>query len=73
MEYQRPIVTTSYYTISLYFGVFHKHGADDTRLGLKPPQFQVGAFKSLRIWCVRRAILLLLFYRMHYGDTAVQS
>ena len=50
--------------LKIYFSVLHKHSADvtrsDTREVLTPPHLQVGAFKSLQMWCIRRGVLSLL-------------
>ena len=61
------------------FGVLHKLCADITRSntpwGSKPPHLQVGVFKSLPFWCLRRGtcrylfVLFVTFYIICNGDT----
>ena len=42
--------------VKVYFGVLHKHSVDvtrsDTSWGSKPPQLQVGTFKSHQFRCI---------------------
>ena len=62
--------STPFLYVKLCFGVLQRLSADVTRpdnpLGSKLPDHLVGAFKSLHILCVRKWVLSLLIWPVHY-------
>ena len=55
-----PLYTTPFLYVQIYIGVFADVMKSDTSCGSKAPHLEVGAFKSLQIWLVRRGVLLQL-------------